>query len=479
LSPRPAGTRGPAAPLTGREAELARLQAVVDDLVVAGRGQVLLALGEAGLGKTRMLQELRTLAADRALWLESRCLPYGAFFDPFADILRRWLGVAESDPEVVVRTKARARLTGVLGPRLAALLPSFGRLLRLRLDDGGAAPESAGIPDLPAAYAAWIEALAAQRPVVVALDDLDAAGEATGSIAGALLEVTDTSPVLLAYTLGPERHSRGAAVRMRALTDFGHRVTELRLRPLAPEAAAELLDTLAPAELDEASRAEILARAEGNPLYLEQLLKTLGERGTLERHRTLTLTLQARRSMPPALEGLLLSRIDLLPASARRLAQVAAVVGRDFPAAILERLEPGGSVDQDLAVLLRAEVIRERRRYPEREYSFEHGLLRDAALSTLTPARRRELYAAVAGAYEQVFAASLDQHAEVLAHYYAQSENDAKALEYLERAAEHATALNAEPEAAQLWRRAEEIAGRVGDTASQHRIASRLAGLQH
>jgi predicted ATPase len=429
------------------------------------------------MGKTRMLHELQSQVGDRALWLESRCLPYSSLFDPCADILLRWMQASETEPEVVVRTKARARLGSLFGPNLPELLPSFGRLLRLRLDthsDGPATSAEGGAEAQRRAYAAWIEALAAEQPVVLALDDLDAADEATCGIAEALLKVTDTAAVLLAYTLRPGTHAPGAAVRMRTLDDFAHRTTELRLGPLAPDAARQLLDVLAPEGVGGRARAETLVRAEGNPLYLEELLKAQLKRGGGERHRTWTLTPQALRAMPPALEGLLLSRIDVLPQSARRLAQLAAAVGRDFPAAVLARLAPAVSIADDLAVLLRAEIIRERRRDPEREYTFKHGLFRDAALSTLTPRRRRDIYAAVARVYEELFAASLDQHAEVLAHYYAQSANDSKALEYLERAAEHSLALGATPEASLLWSKAHDLAARLDDSAAQERIARKL-----
>jgi len=142
--------------------------------------------------------------------------------------------------------------------------------------------------------------------------------------------------------------------------------------------------------------------------------------------------------LPPALENLLVARIDRLPAGARQLAPMAAAIGRTFPVAVLEEVS-GTDVRDGLTALLRAEIVREVRRYPVFECSFTHGLLHDAALSTLTPTRKRELYARIAAAFESLYADSLDDHVERLAHYHAQAGNLPKAFSYAERARSGAT----------------------------------------
>jgi predicted ATPase len=183
--------------------------------------------------------------------------------------------------------------------------------------------------------------------------------------------------------------------------------------------------------------------------------------------------------LTPTLESLLLARIDRLPGSARRLAQVAAVVGRSFPLRVLEHVAGSEDLERDLAALLRADIIRELRRYPEPEYTFRHGLVREASLSTLPPARRRELYAAVGAAFESLFPTSLDDHLEVLAHYFARGHDLQKALDYLERAGERASALDAVARADELWRRALKVAERLGDEAAEQRVQRRLVELKN
>ena len=210
--------------------------------------------------------------------------------------------------------------------------------------------------------------------------------------------------------------------------------------------------------MDDTTREEIVARAEGNPLYLEELLRSLVESGGLERqHRTWTTTLRPAHVLPPALENLLVARIDRLPRGPRRLAQIAAVLGREFPVAVLDRVA-GAGADDDLRGLLRAEIVRELRRYPELVCAFRHGLLQEAAVATLTPARRRELSARAAAVVEELYADSLDDQLERLAHYHAQSGNSAQARRYLERAAELAAELDAPSRAAELRERAEKLA---------------------
>ena len=436
-------------PLVGRDGDVERVRAVAADLD-AGRGQTLLLLGEPGIGKTRMLSELRSATTDRALWLEGHCLSYGGW--PFVTMLRRWLGVEPGDAEIVVRTRARARLGTLFGGDPGRTLPGLARLMRMP-------PSPAAEPaDARGDYVAWIAALMEQAPVVVALEDLHWAHVSTRELAEDLLALTDRGPLLLVATLRRDTASEGWRFRSRVLTDFAHRSTEITLDPLPPAAAGEILATLLPGALDETTRDELVARAEGNPLYLEELLRALLEGGGLERrHRTWTTNLTPSSLLPPALENLLVARIDRLADGPRRLAQIAAVLGREFPVTILEHVA-GEGAGEDLAALLRAEIVRELRRYPELTCAFRHGLLQEAALSSLAPARRRELYAAVATAFEQLYAGTLDDHLERLAHYRAQSGDAAGATVYLERAATRADELGADARASELREGARELA---------------------
>ena len=427
VGPKARESEAGATPLVGRDDEMARLLGALGDLV-AGRGRIVLLHGDPGMGKTRLLGELRALAGERVTWLEGHCLSYGGLTAwPFVDALLGWLGAEIGEPEIAIRTKARARLGALFGDDLEAVLPALARLLRIRVEDPD---DSADADQIREAYMRWLEALAREQPVVIALEDVHWADTPTRELAEAVLDLAERAPIALVLTAELAPGSEGAALRLRALGDHGHRTTEIALGPLPDEAAEQVLSTILESEVDAVTRVGLVREAEGNPLYLEELARALLEGGLEPRGRTWTITVRADL-LPPALENLLVARIDRLPAAARQLAPTAAAIGRTFPVAVLEEVS-GGTVGEGLTGLLRAEIVREARRYPVFECSFTHALLHDAALSTLTPTRKRDLYARIATAFESLYAESLDDHLERLAHYYAQAGNLPKAFEYAE-----------------------------------------------
>jgi predicted ATPase len=429
-------------------------------------------MGDAGIGKTRLLEELRVEAGADVTWLSGRCSPYTVegSYAPFADLARSWLGLDHDAPDVAVRTRLRAQAAAALGPDAERVVEPLERLL----SPDAASPASGAA--LQPAFAALLDALSAHRPVVVVLDDLHWADAGTRLLAETLLETSDRAAVLVAAAFRRDPASEAWKFRMRGLQDFGHRLTELDLAPLAPADAAALAAELTPRRsLDESSARLVAERAEGNPLFVEQLLAELLERGVLERRRTWTVTASAEE-LPPALESLLLARLDRLPPPARSVVHVAAVVGRTFPRRVLEHVE-GRPVDDELTALLRAGVVREMRRYPEPEFGFEHGLVQELALGTLPPARRGELYRRVARAFEELYSEALQRHLERLAHYYSRSDDPARALGYLERAGTRARELGMDEQAAELWGRGRRLASRIGDRAAEQRLSDHLATL--
>jgi predicted ATPase len=253
--------------------------------------------------------------------------------------------------------------------------------------------------------------------------------------------------------------------------NYAHRITEMTLEPLSDEAAGELAEALAPTgTLDSGTRLDLVARSEGNPLYVEELLHMLADSGGLQRDHGGSLSFtRAALVLPPALEGLLVTRLQQLRPTARQVAQVAAVIGQEFPIDVLEHVM-GSDITDEITVLLRAEIVREHRRHPTFECTFRHSLLREAALSTITPARAKELFGRVAAAFEERYAGSLEDHLEQLAFYYYESDQYANAIEYLTRAGARATSLQAPERAAMLFARARQLASRAGDTETERKL---------
>jgi class 3 adenylate cyclase len=473
----------PLSPLIGRVDEMLRMQSILRELV-AGRGQLLMLVGDAGIGKTRLLAELRAHSTGRVTWLEGTCLSYGIemLYGPFVEMLRKWIGTEGGEAELAIRTKLRAKLGLLPASQLADVLPFLAKLLGIKLDGEEddrlrhlSPEELAG--KLRQAYVTWVGALASQGPIVIAVEDIHWADPSTRALAEDLLELADTASILLIATSRIDPQSEGWKLRARGLMDFPHRAVELTLGPLDDDAAEQLLDSRPQSkELDASELAQIVMGAEGNPLYLEELLNAFVEGKGERQSRTITPAYTSAR-LTPTLESLLLARIDRLPTEPRRLVQIAAVIGRSFPQRVLEHVTHAEDLEAQLAVLLRADIIRELRRYPEPEHVFRHGLLRQACLAALPAARRKELYGQVATAFETLYASSLDDYLEVLGSYYARSDDQVKALDYLERAGERSASLDAPQQAAGLWERALKAAERLEDQGAAERIQGRITQL--
>jgi class 3 adenylate cyclase/Cdc6-like AAA superfamily ATPase len=454
----------------GRAKETAQLASVAEAFR-AGQGRLVFLEGEPGIGKTRLLEWLREQLGEDVTWLESHCASLGAqpLYQAPAEALRRW--VAADDVVERSTTLARLGLEPEALPYLATLLADEGK------EHNGADGSMRELStDFERAYAAWIRSLCREKPVVLAIDDLHLADRATLALIGSLVDLLDELPLLIAATSraladAPERRLRDRVRRERP-----ELIVELALGPLNEAEADRLLSLISPGELAWEARQEVASVAEGNPLYLEQLLRSLLESGGLEARRTWALTLPAAK-LPTGLESLLVARIAALPRDARRVAQVGAVLGRTFAPDVLAAASGVDDVELNLARLLRANIIRELQPVPNREYAFTHGLLHEAALSTLTRARRRELYRLVAVSHERMFGDALDDQLERIAFYYARGGDLERSLDYLERAANRATTLSAHTRAVGLWSHAARIAEKMNDPEARGRIERRLVEL--
>ena len=249
---------------------------------------------------------------------------------------------------------------------------------------------------------AWLPRLRRVQPLVLAIDDGHWADPDTAELTRAVLAGTDRIPLLVVWAMRPEASSHGWAVRTCALADHAHRTTELRLGPLDAAAADQLLGLLLPGALDAQRRAEVIERGGGNPLYLEEVLRAVVEQGASgaaadvdrdDRHLDPASCAREPADRPhrPAVPG------------ARRVAQVAAAVGRTFPVAVVARVLGDAIDDDEIAELYRAEIVHEVRRRPELVCAFTHRLLQEAAVSTLTAGRRAELYGRIAAAFEAAY----------------------------------------------------------------------------
>ena len=459
-------------PLIGRDAELQTTSELLEG-VRAGRGAILLISGDRGIGKTRLLREIRLLAADVAV-LSAHCPSYGTrvAFGPFVQMLQRWIGLGGVDDASGIRTKLRARLENHTPDIADEIIQPLAALVGAPFDE----TNDVGFEDV---LLKWLEALAATAPLAITIDDLHWADPGSHDLLRKIALATDRAPIMIVATSRLDVDSPARAFRGEMLSELSHRTTDMPLRPLTEETARRLADAIASdVALDEEATAAIVRLSEGNPLYLEELVRALIEGGDLVRDRSWTLV-DGGGVLPPALESLLVARVDRLPEGARRLAQLAAVLGREFSVDVLTNVAGVPDVSDDLAVLLRAGIVSEVARYPRLECAFKHGLVHEAALSTLTPPRRRALYAEVARAHETIYADTIDDHVEELAFYYYRSDDLERAQAFLDRAARRVEGRGGITEAAPFLRRLAKVAESRGDDGAASAARSRLtdAGL--
>jgi class 3 adenylate cyclase/tetratricopeptide (TPR) repeat protein len=481
LRPADAGARGIpglSSPVVGRDVELEQLRRCIDDLG-RGRGQVVSIVGEAGLGKSRLKIERREDLPAGMRWLEGRCHAYtqSTSYAPLIEVLRAALRLTGAETPAMARTKVRAAIRSLAPDRHRPAHAAAAHLLGIELEPG--APGE-GPPDprqlqaqIVVGLRALLEGLLARGPAVLAVEDIHWADTASIDALTVLTELTDFLPLLILVTSRPDVDGGAWSFRFHVQRNFPHRLTEISLKPLVPEASEQLAENLLRvADLPDLLRDRMLVSAEGNPFYLEEIIRTMIERGVLRREgeRWVAAVGAEGISLPTTLRGVIAARIDRLPAAAKAALQRASVIGRFFTHGALRALaDPDADLDRALAELMRAELVREQRRLPEPEYLFKHALTQEAAYAGILLQERRGLHRRLAEHLERDRAPG-DERAAVLAHHWFVAEDWERALEYAVRAAERARRLYAQPEAVRLFWQALDLLDRLPPTPERRRL---------
>lgn len=339
--------------MVGRDTELARLHSLFE-IVRAGRGRVCFLVGEPGIGKSRLLGEFRrsaleapTAAAETAYWIEGRCVSYGQNlpYHLLLDIVRAMLGLSMSGTVQEARAAFDERLADLLGEEASDVSPFLAHLLSLPLREEEADRARIDPDSMQDRYAAathrLVRALAAKGPVVLVCEDVHWADPASVKVLRGVMPLAAQLRVLFLAALRLETDSEGWKLVRVAQEVFGEALAEVRLEPLSEQASRALVSNLLVIEsLPERVRDVILARAEGNPFFVEEVVRMLVERDLIRREdgRWVATSDVATAEIPETLHGLLLARIDQLPQDAKRSLRVAAVIGRQFPVRVLEKV---------------------------------------------------------------------------------------------------------------------------------------------
>jgi ABC-type transport system substrate-binding protein/class 3 adenylate cyclase len=420
--------RGAAAPLIGRDTELAAAREALADLQ-AGTGSILLVVGEPGIGKSRFVAELRR--ESQTTWLEGRCVSFGDAMPywPFRDLLRNWLDIGVDEPELRVRLTLRRALTRL---DAADLYPYLALLLGLTPEPewrervAELSPEALQYRTFEV-VGSVLGLLAADVPVVVSLEDVHWADPTSLQLLEQLLPLAEDAAVLLIVTQRPDPDHGSWALREQAARRFPHRTREIELAALSGDAERELLAALiGDAPIPDPVQRELLRHAEGNPFFLEELVKWSVE------HES------AGDAVPPTIEKVILARVDRLVPSHRDVLTAASVLGRSFGLPLLAGVAGGeDAVREPLRELQRLDLLRQTRRWPQAEFRFKHVLIQEAVYGTIVAAERRRLHAEAARWLEDR-SDQIEDVLALLAHHWLAAENEEKAIDYLTRAGDKA-----------------------------------------
>jgi class 3 adenylate cyclase/tetratricopeptide (TPR) repeat protein len=465
------------APLIGRDSELSLLRILFDRAARERMPSLVTVIGAAGVGKTRLAQEFVALLeqeSDAVRVVRGRCLPYGngLTYWPMAEILKGDADIQDSDSADVISRKAEARLlerlgTDAPGEASRLLLSSIGML-------GGGDPLSSVEPHVAKelifrAWRAYLESLAANRPLVAVIEDLHWADPALLDLLENLL-ARAKGPVLFLSLARPELSDR------RPSWGGGSRnVTSIVLSPLTDADSARLVGHLLETteQLDEIH--PVMDRAEGNPFFLEELVRMLIDEGSLvRRNGGWAMARPVPKSLPDTVQGVLASRIDLLPAAEKRALQDAAVVGtRTFWLGALERLETEDAA-RSVEGLVAKGLIQEADRSSiarDREFFFSHVLIREVAYGSVPRGRRKAAHAEVGGWIEDVTGGRAEEFAEILAHHFEQAGDSPRTARYAMLAGHRKARVFAAEDAASWYGRALDAAGKLDPTVGTPLVA--------
>ena len=444
----------------GRETEVDQLRQALA-LAESGRGQVVAIVGEPGMGKSRLTWEF-IHSADAVPWrlLEGGSVSYGkaTAFLPIVALLTGYFGIELSDDGEAVRDKIRARVLA-LDAQLEPALPALFSLLGAPVAD--ATWERLDPPRRRQRTLDGVRHLLLResqaQPLLLVFEDLHWIDGETQALLDSLVESLPASRLLLIASYRPEySHGWGSKTYYR----------QLRIDPLPMESASHLLADLLGADPDLTPLKDVLIeRTEGNPLFLEESVRTLVETKVLHGGRGSYLLEQPMDTiqMPPTVQSILTARIDRLLSEDKRLLQAASVLGKTVPVFLLRAIAemPDEELRRALTRLRAAEFLYEARVFPSLEYTFKHALTHEVAYGGLVDERKTALHAAVVDAVENLEKGAVVHSVELLAHHAVRGRVWDKAVDYLREAGRRVGARGAIAESAQRFEQALELLSRL------------------
>ena len=432
----------------------------------SGFGQVVGILGDAGVGKSRLLMEFRNrLHQEKITYLEGHCLHYGDSMSylPVLDILRDYFQIKDEEREIIINKKIMHKIAR-LDERLKSNLPAIRDLLSFEPED----KEYCGL-EPPQKREKMFEAIkdllireSQNKTTIIAFDDLH--------------WIDKTSEDFISYLIG---WVGGAKILLILLyrQEYTHQwesksyYNRIGLHHLTTNSSTELIQAiLKDGDVVPELKEFILSRAEGNPLYIEEFTHALLENGFIrQKDKKYVFTRNTSEiEIPDTIQGIIAGRIDRLQDNLKQTLQMASVIGRDFAFRILQAItEMQEEIKSHLLSLQALEFIYEKSLFPELEYIFKHALTQEVAYNSLLAQRRKEIHENIGMAIEQIYQDRLEEFYEMLAYHYSKSDNSKKAYQYLKLSGNKASRNFGNWEALQFYKQAIDVLDKMPATESK------------
>ncbi len=435
----------------GRQREMDAMKAAAEQ-AKAGHGQIVAAMAEPGVGKSRLIFEFKAVSQSGWMVLEAFSVSHGkaSAYLPVIDLLHGYFKIAGNDDARARREKVAGKIV-ILDPTLNDALPYLYSLLGIAVE-----PDPLAQMDAQARKHRTLDAIkrilvreSLNQPLMVIFEDLHWIDDETQAFLNLLADSIGTAKVLLLVNYRPE-YSHG----------WGSKTfyTQLRLDPLGKESAGEMLSSLLGNSGDlVALKQLIIEKTEGNPFFMEETVEVLLDDGALIRNGSIKLVKPlAELKIPPTVQAILASRIDRLPPDQKDLLQTLAVIGREFPFGLIKSAvaKPDDELNRILGDLQLAEFIYEQPAAGDIEYTFKHALTQEVAYQSVLVERRKVLHQKIGAAIEGLPSIQIDDHLAELAHHYGRSANTEKAVDYLDRAGLQAMTRGALKEAELYYKQA-------------------------
>jgi class 3 adenylate cyclase/tetratricopeptide (TPR) repeat protein len=413
----------------GRRKEMETLQEALER-TRSGSGQVVGIVGEAGVGKSRLILEMRRLFPKEEYgYLEGRCLHYGGSmaYLPLLDILRSYFEIKEGEQEFLIKKKMKEKIFQV-DEKLKTVFPPFQELLSLKVEDEvylKLEPKQKREKIFEAMRDLFVRE-SQDKPLVLVFEDLHWIDKTSEEFLDYFIGWLTNTPILLILLYRPEYTHRWGSKSY---------YNNIRADQLSIETSAELVQSiLREGEVVPELSNLILAKAAGNPLFMEELTHSLLENGSIQKkdHQYFLSRRLSNIQVPDTIQGIIAARIDRLDESLKRIMHVASVIGREFAFRILQAImEMKEELKSHLLNLQGLEFIYEKRLFPELEYIFKHALIQEVAYNTLLLKRRKEIHEKIGRAIEEIYPDRLEEFYEMLGYHYSRSDNLDKACQYL------------------------------------------------